>query len=89
MSDEQDESCCKRCHATCFTPEGLEPTDYCNLCAQGLVPALEAVAKAAREALRTQDILDTAPGGPISLDFERAGRAAEALRAALVSLGEP
>ena len=32
--DEDDE--CKRCNCTIITPYPLEPTEYCNLCAQAL-----------------------------------------------------
>lgn len=33
---------CKRCHATCDTDEGCEPTLFCHHCAQVLVDELGA-----------------------------------------------
>ena len=49
MSEEDNE--CKRCHMTMLIGDGLEQTDYCNLCAQELVIQLEAENKRLKEAL--------------------------------------
>lgn len=41
MSEIDEDAPCKKCGEFMTTPFGLEPTEYCNLCAQDLVMEFE------------------------------------------------
>lgn len=48
--DPDDQYTCKRCKAAVMLHDGMEPTDYCDACAQDLVIELQSLLTAEKEA---------------------------------------